>query len=153
MFTTATGRNGRFKMTSKRKLCQIVAIALVLTGCNGRYSFFNKDEPPPEPNIFPKDYRSKLLYFLQVQLTDPTGVREAFISEPKLQPIASENRYVACLRYDSKDGYGRYVGVKEYVAVYFNGSLTQFVPAAPGQCTGAAYVPFPELEKLKRQGT
>ena len=140
-------------MTGKRKLFQIVAIALALSGCSSFNFNPNKPDPPLEPNVFPKDYRSKLLDFLQVQLTDPIGVREAYIAEPTLRPIGTENRYVACLRYDSKDGYGKYVGVKEYVAVYFNGSLTQFIPAAPGQCAGAAYVPFPELEKLKRLNT
>ena len=140
-------------MAAECKLFQIVAlmVTVALAGCS-TYSF-KKDEPPPEPNVLPKNYRANLLDFLQIQLTDPTGVRQAFISEPALMPIGSENRYVACLRYDSKDGFGRYVGVKEYLAVYFNGSLNQFVPATPGQCAGAAYVPFPELEKLKRPGT
>ena len=140
-------------MATERKLFQIVAlmVTVALAACS-TYSF-KKDEPPPEPNVFPKDYRSSLLDFLQVQLTDPTGVREAFISEPALRPIGPDNRYVACLRYDSKDGYGRYVGVREYVAIYFNGTLTQFIPATPGQCAGAAYAPYPELEKLKRPGT
>ena len=103
-----------------------------------------------EPNVLPVNFRAKLLEFLQLQLTDPTGVREALVSEPRLQPFGNESRYVACLRYNSKNGYGQYTGVQEYVAIYFNGTLNQYVPAAPGQCTGAAYVPFPELERLKR---
>ena len=135
-----------------RMFLPIAALASALAGCS-TYTFQKDPGPPPEPNVMPTDYRAKLLDFLQVQLTDPSGVRGAFISEPKLQPIGSDNRYVACLRYDTKDGYGRYVGVKDYAAIYFNGSLTQFIPAAPGQCAGAAYLPFPELERLKKPGT
>jgi len=132
-----------------RRLLAFAALVLALAGC----SSFRKEDPPLEPNVMPANYRQNLLTFLQQQLTDPVGVREAFVSEPRLQPIGTESRYVACLRYNSKDGFGQYVGVKEYAAIYFNGSLTQYVPATPELCGRAAYVPFPELERLKRLGS
>lgn len=143
----ASERNGPAMLHGNLRLLLFTALAVAFAGC----STFNKDPgPPPEPNVLPTNYRAHLLDFLQVQLTDPIGVREAFISEPRLQPVGTETRYVICVRYNSKDGYGRYTGVRDYVGIYFHGSLTQFIPAAPQQCAGAAYVPFPELERLKR---
>ena len=109
--------------------------------------------PPPEPNIQPTNYRANLLKFLENEMVDPVGVHNAYISEPKLTPVGTESRYVACVRYDSKNGYGQYTGVKDYTAIYFHGELTQYVPAAAGQCANAAYLRFPELEGLKRPGT
>ena len=128
----------------------LLAAALVFSGCS---LFGDKSVAPPvEPNIPPPNHRANLLSFLQNQLTDPVGVRDAYISEPKLQPIGAESSYVVCLRYNAKDGYGQYVGIQDYIAIYFAGKLTQFVPAAADQCANAAYQRFPELEALGKPG-
>jgi hypothetical protein len=128
----------------------LLTVVLVFSGCSlfgGKF-----DTPPVEPNILPTNYRANLLDFLQNHLTDPSGVRDANISEPKLQPIGTESRYVVCLRYNAKDGYGQYVGIRDSIAIYFAGKLTQFVPATVEQCANAAYQRFPQLEALKRPG-
>jgi hypothetical protein len=128
----------------------LLTAVLVLSGCS---LFGDKSiAPPVEPNILPTNYRANLLDFLQNHLTDPIGVRDAHISEPKVQPIGTESRYVVCLRYNAKDGYGQYVGIRDSIAIYFAGKLTQFVPATAEQCANAAYQRFPELEALKRPG-
>jgi len=145
----------------------VVVLSMALAGCsapgfNNPFSGFKnpfvnpfkKEGPPPEPNVLPTNYKSKLLDLLQTQLTDPFGVRDAYITEPKLQPVGSsgESRYVVCVRYNAKDGYGQYTGIEDNIAVYFNGQIAQYVPATQGQCRDAAYVRFPELEALKRPG-
>src|SRR5262249_33638663 len=110
-----------------------------LTGAYSNISIFNQTPgPPPEPNIVPAKYRENLLIFLEREFFDPTGVRDAYITEPKLMLVGGENRYVVCVRYNAKNGYGQYAGVRDYTAIYFNGDLTQYIPAAPGQCASAA---------------
>jgi len=128
----------------------LLAVVLVFSGC----SLFGgkSDAPPVEVNILPPNYRANLLDFMQKNLTDPLGVRDAYISEPRLQPIGTESRYAVCVRYNAKDGYGQYIGSRDHIAIYFSGKLNQFVPASPEQCANAAYQRFPELEGLKRPG-
>jgi hypothetical protein len=128
----------------------LVFAALMFSGC----SLFGgkSDGPPVEVNVLPPNYRANLLDFMQKNLTDPLGVRDAYISEPRLQPIGTESRFAVCVRYNAKDGFGQYVGSRDHIAIYFNGKLNQLVPATPEQCGNAAYQRFPELEALKRPG-
>jgi hypothetical protein len=148
------------------KILCFLALGLALAGCsswgnplNSAYQmpfsnpFSKQSGPPPEPNVMPTNFRTNLLNFLEKELVDPSGVRDAYVSEPTLQPFGTESRYAACVRYNAKNGYGEYTGSIDYVAIYFNGSLSQFVPASPGQCANAAYVRWPELERLKKPGT
>ena len=126
----------------------LLSSALVLAGC----SLFSSKSPetPVEVNIVPLNYRATLLEFLRTHLTDPTNVRDAYITEPALQPIGSDSRYVICVRFNSKDGYGQFTGIRDNIAIYFAGKLTQFVPATREQCGNAAYQRFPELEALTK---
>jgi hypothetical protein len=156
-------------MQSSLKIFSSVALGLLLSGCSGWSNPFHgwyggnpftglfgtetKVVPPPEPNVMPTNYRTRLLQFLERELYDPTGVRDAYISEPKLRPFGTESRYTVCVRYNAKAGYGEYTGIKEYIGIYFHGDLTQFIPAAPGQCADAAYVRWPELETLKKRSS
>jgi hypothetical protein len=149
---TASNCNQPAKRADLGKLLGFAGLAVALAGCS-TYSFKKDTGPPPEPNVMPTNTRTKLAEFLQGQLNDPSAVREAFITEPRLMSFGAESRYAVCVRYNAKDGYGQYTGVRENIAIYFHGNLTQYVPAAPGQCTGAPYVPFPELERLKKPGT
>lgn len=102
-------------------------------------------------NSFPANYKSELLAFLQTYLNDPTNVRDAQIAEPAIRSIGSSERYVVCLKYNAKNGEGRYLGLKDSMAVYLRGRFNQFVNATGGEtCKTAVYQPFPELESLKR---
>jgi len=151
----AANYNGSNMTRGGRKILPVAVLAIALAGCSSYENPFASKTvgPPPEPNILPQNYRANLLNFLQNELANPSGVRDAYITEPKLQPIGSESRYVVCLRYNARNGYGRYTGTNDYVAIYFHGGLTQYVPAIAGQCSNAAYLRFPELEALKRPGT
>lgn len=125
-----------------------IAFAVALTGC----SLFDKksDGPPVVVNQVPPNYRATLLEFLKGHLNDPNGVRDAYITEPSLQPIADDTRYVVCVRFNAKDGYGQYTGSKDHIGIYFAGKLTQFLAATREQCGNAAYQRYPELEQFKK---
>ncbi len=105
--------------------------------------------PPVEFNLPPTNTRAGMLALLEKQLVDPVGVRDAYITEPKLQPVGTESRFVVCVRYNAKDGFGQYTGSLDYIAIYFAGRVNQYIPASPDQCRNAAYQRFPELEALK----
>jgi hypothetical protein len=122
-----------------------VAAALALCACS---SFIPEKEKPVEENLFPKNYKAAILGRLREQLPDPKGIRGAFLAEPVLKPRDAITRYIACIRFDSKDDRGQYRGNKEYSAFFFGGELTQIVDATRDVCDKSAYQPFPELERL-----
>ena len=130
--------------TSTVKACIAILLAFGLSAC-GEYR-----EPKVEANIYPPDYKSKLLDILRDQLDDPTNIRDAFIAEPALKTEAGANRYVVCVRFNSKNKTGQYEGSRDFAAFYYAGDFTQLVRASRELCGNAAYQSFPELQKLCR---
>jgi hypothetical protein len=118
-------------------------VALALAGCSS-FGFGGAPEKPVDPNVFPADYKSGLMAFLQNNPVGLVGAREAALSAPELKPFGTESRYVACLRVAGPDWR------KDKMVVYFGGAINQFVDAGD-QCTGVAYQPFPELPALFAQ--
>jgi hypothetical protein len=108
----------------------------------------SKKEPEENPNVFPSDYKNEIMNTMTTSLDDPTNVRGAYISEPALRPAGKEQRYMVCVRSDSRDLARQYTGIKDRVAIFYGGHLTQLIDATKEQCGNAAYKPFPELEKL-----
>jgi hypothetical protein len=80
-------------------------------------------------------------------VTDPTNIRSAAISDPVLRPAGRDQRYAVCMRADTRDLSKQYTGVKERIGWFWGGHLNQLIEAKPGECDGAAYKPWPELEK------
>jgi hypothetical protein len=107
-------------------------------------------EVPVDPNLFPTDYKRDILDLLSNSLIDPTNIRNASISDPALAPVDKEQRYIVCLRYTPRDAARQYTGATERIGYFYGGHLNQLVEASQGQCSKAAYKPFPELEKLCR---
>ncbi len=108
-------------------------------------------------NIYPANYRAEILAYLRTYLNDPANVRDAAVSEPTLRPVATGtgNRYVVCLRYAAKRASGGYAGNRDHLVSFVSGKLDRFVEirgeqARGDQCNSAAYVPFPEAERLTR---
>jgi hypothetical protein len=120
----------------------LLVLALVLTACA------SSKTPTVDPNAFPTDYKQEILSALEQTLGDPTNVRGAFISDPALTTIGKEQRYTACVRYNSRDANRVYMGSMDRIAYFYGGHLNQLVEATPEQCGNAPYKPFPELEKL-----
>jgi hypothetical protein len=123
----------------------LAVLLLTLAGCS---SWWDKKEPPVDPNLFPTDYKKEILDTMRNALTVNTNVRDASISAPVLAPVGKEQRYTACVRSNSRDISGAYTGAKDRIAYFYGGHLNQLVEATPEQCANAAYTPFPELEHL-----
>ena len=120
------------------------ALAMGLIGCSSS----NSKQPEENPNVFPADYKNEILLTMTNTLEDPTNIRDAFISEPVLRQAGKEERYVICVRSDSRNANKNYTGSKDRIGYFYAGHLTQLVEASKEQCGSAAYKPFPELEKL-----
>ena len=115
-----------------------------------------------EINVYPTNYKSDILAAMHAYLNNPTGIRDAAISEPTLKstgvveqpdnlPLVGPqtvNRYVACLRFTPKKNASEYGGTREIAAVFMGGRLDRFVDLPKTECTGVTYAAFPELQKL-----
>jgi hypothetical protein len=107
------------------------------------------DPAKVEDNVFPTEYKKMILTIVtNNQSPDPTNIREAAISEPVLRPVEKATRYVLCVRYNPRNEKREYSGITERIVYFYQGHVTQFVPASREQCSWADYKPFPELEKI-----
>jgi len=127
-------------------------LALTLAGCASG----ERDYSGPETtrggvsvNVFPDNYRAEILAYQRSYLNDPTGIRSAAISQPALRKVGSVERYVSCVRFNAKAAGGAYTGVRDHLAIFLAGKLDQMAVTRE-DCNGAAYEPFPELERLRR---
>jgi hypothetical protein len=118
-------------------------VALGLAACSS-----DKKAPEENPNVFPADYKSEILNTMTGMLDDPTNVRNAYISDPVLRTAGKNERYVVCVRSDSRNAYKEYTGGKDRIGIFFGGHLNQLIDATKEQCGNAVYKPFPELEHL-----
>jgi hypothetical protein len=121
----------------------VAAFAVALATCSN-----DKKKDDVDPNLFPADYKSEILNTMTTLLVDPTNVRGAHISEPVLRPVGVEQRYIVCVRSDSRNTSRQYLGSTDRIAYFYGGHLNQLVEASKEQCGNAAYKPFPDLEKL-----
>jgi hypothetical protein len=124
-------------------LCFVATVAVPLAACSS-----DKKAPEENPNVFPADYKAEILTTMTASLEDPTNVRSAYISDPVLRAVGREERYVVCVRSDSRNAYKEYAGTKDRIAIFYGGHLNQLIEATKEQCGGAVYKPFPELEHL-----
>ena len=147
-----------------------LGLAVLLGACS--HGMRASSEPPaPSPedaeiNIPPANYKADILGAMHAYLNDPTGIRDAGISEPAIKGVGNHPRYVVCVRYNAKKRGNEYAGPRELAAVFMVGKFDRFVEVErprekpqeqtateqkqPGPCTGAVYAPFPELQKLTR---
>jgi hypothetical protein len=103
-------------------------------------------------NTYPVNYKADILGAMHAYLDDPTGIRDAAISEPAIKPVGNTTRYTACLKFNAKkDGSKDYAGSKEIIAVFQVGRFDQFIETGKDTkdiCAGVTYAPFPELQRL-----
>lgn len=129
----------------------IVSLALALAGCAAsepEERAFSLDTRSAQS--YPAQYREELLVFLRSYLNDPTQVRGAMIAEPVERTFGGRTRYIVCVRYNARSSTGSYTGASDRMATYLNGRFDRLIENGREQCASAAYVPFPELEKLTR---
>jgi hypothetical protein len=126
-----------------------VAVAFTLAGCNSEW--LRDQERSKQANTAPPiSYKADIVAFMRTYLNDPTGVRDAFVSEPALRTIDNFDRYTVCLRYNARKSGGQYAGSKDSLVLFRDGRLDRIVDNARERCKDAAYLPFQELEHLSR---
>ena len=136
-----------------RRAGLLIAATLFLGGCGGHHFGFGGNGGEGEGvNAYPKNYKADILAAMHAYLNDPTGIRDATMSEPMFKSVGGRNRYIVCLRFNGKQDNGMYAGDKLIAAEFLAGRFDDFldVAAAREPCAGAVLTPFPELEQLKR---
>jgi hypothetical protein len=93
------------------------------------------------PATFPANYRNQVESLLTTTLTDPADFRATLIAAPILKQVGDNPHYIVCVQLNGHSP------PREKVAIYLSGSITQFIDAPPGECAGAAYQPFTELQR------
>jgi hypothetical protein len=126
-----------------RNLALLFSLAFALSACG-------HDLVPDGDgiNAYPANYKSDILAAMHAYLNNPTGIRDAGISEPALKWSGAVNRYVACLRFTPKKNVSEYGATREIAAVFMAGRLDRFVDLPKTECTGVTYAAFPELQNL-----
>jgi hypothetical protein len=136
-------------------LVMAVSVAVALGGCASDLEPSTSELKArwDAQNVYPQAYRQDLLAFLRTYLNDPSQVRGAEVSQPQLKFVGPGERYVTCVRYNSRNSDGKYLGSKDGAAIYVGGKLDRFLdtPRDVRQlCKEVAFAPFPELERLTR---
>ena len=126
-----------------RNVILLFSLVCALGGC-GHNMIADSDEI----NVYPTNYKSDILAAMHAYLNNPTGIRDAAISEPALKSSGTVNRYVACLRFTPKKNVSEYGATKEIAAVFMAGRLDRFVDLPKTECAGVTYAAFPELQNL-----
>jgi hypothetical protein len=104
-----------------------VFLAATLAGCVSGRSRELREEREARINVYPDNYRADILAGLHTYLSDPTHIRDAYVSEPSLQPIGRQKRYAVCVRFNARNSDGRYVGSRDVLAVFAGGRFDQFI--------------------------
>jgi hypothetical protein len=126
-----------------------VLAALALGGCNSEWT--NRQERLQQANMTPpSNYKADIVAFMRTYLNNPSGVRNAFASQPGLREVNGLRRYTVCLRYTARKSDGQYAAPKDSIVLYVDGRLDRMVDNARELCKDATYEPFPELEHLSR---
>jgi len=151
-----------WEMISLRRLPAVLAAAALAAALCGCGTSRSNEEREARLNVYPDKYKSDLLAAMHAYAADPTNIRDAYVSDPAMRPVGSQNRYAACLRFNAKDSSGRYTGSRDVMGVFIAGRFDQFidqstVASQPSlettlkeQCGPAEYKRFPELEALSR---
>jgi hypothetical protein len=134
------------------KRAAIIVLPLILAACagEGQNSITYTDDRGVANQPYPANYRAELLAFMKTYLNNPVGVKDAAMAEPVQRTVGGRLRYVVCLRYNARDTGGGYLGMRERAVLYVDARLDRVVEDAGEVCAGAAYAPFPDLEKMTR---
>lgn len=124
-----------------RRISLLLVIALTLGACG-----HNAPDSDSGINAYPANYKSDILAAMHAYLNDPTGIRDASISEPALK--SSLSRYVVCLKFTAKKNPKEYAAPKEIAAIFLAGRFDRFIDTPKDECAGVTYAAFPELQKL-----
>lgn len=140
-------------MGESAKLAAILLLPIVLSACaasdEGRPVTFTDDRGVVD-QPYPVNFRTEVLAFMRSYLNNPAGIREASMAEPVQRVVGGRLRYVVCLRFSPRESDGGYREPRERAVLFVDGRLDRLVENTGELCTGAAYAPFAEMEKLTR---
>jgi len=125
-------------MTPARTRIALLLTSLVIAGC----SKTPKPETATDPTVLPTDYRNQIATYLSQLVPDRADFRSSLIGAPTLEPVGAGQHYIVCVMLNGHNQH------KEKVVIYLGNLINQFIDAAPGQCSNAAYQPFKELAAL-----
>ena len=138
-------------ISAKRAAILLLPIALAAcAGSDDGKSITYTDDRGVSNQPYPNNYRAEILAFMKTYLNNPVGVRDAAVAEPVQRTVGGRLRYVSCLRFTPRESDGSYREARERAVLYVDGRLDRLIENASEPCAGAAYAPFPELEKLTR---
>ncbi|MBX9452652.1 MAG: hypothetical protein KL801_12595 [Mesorhizobium sp.] len=125
----------------------IVAAALALAGCTTTAETLDEQmagQQPPSAAL-----RQKVVDAARVMLADPYSVRDVSISSYVPAPQRPGSGFV-CVRYNAKNGFGGYVGLKTVGTNVINGEL-RGLWENPYQCAmpSLQWHPLPEARQLQ----
>ena len=136
-----------------RRAGLLAGVALLLGACAGHSLSDGGSGGDGGIHAFPDNYKADILAAMHAYVNDPTGIRDASISAPAIKDVpGSGSRYIVCLRFNAKQSNGAYAGEQQIAAMFLAGRFDDFLDpmTSHAPCAGAAYAPFPELERLKR---
>ena len=131
----------------------ILLLGSVLAACAGgedRDAAISIDSGGNANQPFPDNYRPELLAFMRTYLNNPVGIHGAVMAEPVQRTVGGRLRYVSCLRFTPRETDGSYREPRERAILYVNGRLDRVIESTSDICAGAAYAPFPQMEKMTR---
>lgn len=104
----------------------------------------------------PAEFRTKVQDRVKATWKDPYSIRDASIAPPKRDdfplPLPSglwaSGVWVSCIKANSKNSFGAYIGQKVHAAVFIDGQVAHILeaPRWDSFCADAVYAPFPEIE-------
>ena len=144
----------------------VAALASALLGCSGGGSDGGKETkfidyitpgkaPEPEavqPTLFPARYRTDIIEFMRTTLENPGKVKDAYVAQPVLRPVAGSPIYVTCVRFNSRDNANVYFGERTRMVLFLTGRISQVLPEDPQICRSLSYQRYPELEQMGPPG-
>jgi hypothetical protein len=141
------------RLGTSARFAAILLLTMALAACAGSdegRGISYTDDRGVANQPFPNNYKSEILSFMKTYLNNPVGVRDAAMAEPVQRVVGGRLRYISCLRFTARDAEGTYREPRERAILYVDGRLDRIVDNASEPCAGAAYAPFPDLEKMTR---
>lgn len=121
-----------------RKLALTTLATLLLASCQSV-----ADQPVTAK--LPTNYRTVAAAFIKDQLKDPYSIRDAIITTRPVMLsgiLIGSNKPGVCVQFNAKNGFGAYMGVKNYTVPFNNGKP---IALHNGVCPDENWVTFTEL--------
>ncbi len=137
-------------------LCVLLGGCYAVTGNPGQSAFVGSNGAVgPAPSL-PASYRADMAARVWADARDRYSFGSARISQPQRRFVGVQNggeATVVCLRINTRNRSGAYVGTEEWTFVFDEvGQIANVTQEPTAGCSGPpiSYQPFPELEQMRR---